>query len=78
MYMSISQSCSGCCADIYGGMLSQSESTRTLFKVLKVKVDREVQFQKHAFQLLGSINTLLTAANITPHHTLIPPVKTHE
>ncbi len=49
-------------ADIYGCTLSQSKTTKTLFRVLKVKVDREVQFQKHAFQLLGSINTLLTVA----------------
>lgn len=53
-------------------MLSQSKPTMALFRVLKVKVDREVEFQKHAFQLLGSINTLLTAATaIKPSQT--PP-----
>ena len=56
-------------ADTYGCMLAQSKTTMALFKVLKVKVDREVQFQKHAFQLLGSIDTLLTAASVSiPHH----------
>jgi hypothetical protein len=49
--------------DIYGRVLSQSKATMVLFKVLKVKIGREVEFQKRAFQMLGAINTLLTAAS---------------
>lgn len=56
--------------DIYGTVLSQSKTTMALFKVLKVKIDREVQFQKHAFQLLGSINTLLF--NSINKFTIVP------
>ena len=54
-------------SDIYGCMLSRSKTTMALFKVLRVKIAREIQFQKHAFQLLGSINTLLTASSTRPN-----------
>lgn len=51
--------------DIYGSTLPQSPPTRALFRVLKVKLDREVQFQKGAFRLLGMLDTILTAATAT-------------
>lgn len=51
--------------DIYCGMLSHSKTVLALFHVIKVKVDREVQFQKHAFQLLGTLDTLLTVSMAT-------------
>lgn len=44
--------------DIYACVLSQSKMTKALFRVIKVKVDKEVQFQKHAFQLLGCMDML--------------------
>ena len=52
-------------ADIYCGMLSHSKTVLALFHVIKVKVDREVQFQKHAFQLLGTLDTILTVSMTT-------------
>lgn len=51
--------------DIYGGVMSASKGTQALFRVLKVKIDREVQFQKHAFELLGALDTILTATMAT-------------
>lgn len=36
--------------------------------MLRVKVDREVQFQRHAFELLGTLDTLLTASTATQRH----------
>lgn len=51
--------------DVYGCTLSESKKTQALFRLLKVKVEREVEFQKQAFQLLGCLNTLLTAASRT-------------
>ena len=51
--------------DVYGCMLTDSKKTQALFRLLKVKVEREVEFQKQAFQLLGSVNTLLTVATQT-------------
>ena len=49
-------------SDIYGGVLSSSKGTQAMFRVLKVKIDREVQFQRHAFELLGTLDTILTAS----------------
>lgn len=43
-------------------MLYESKKTEALFRLLKVKVEREVEFQKQAFQLLGCLDTLLTAS----------------
>ena len=43
-------------------MLSHSKTTQALFQVLKVKVDREVQFQHHAFELLGQLDMILCSA----------------
>ncbi|XP_064390591.1 U3 small nucleolar RNA-associated protein 15 homolog [Halichondria panicea] len=51
--------------DIYCGMLSHSKTVLALFHVIKVKVDREVEFQKQAFQLLGTLDTILTATMAT-------------
>ncbi len=51
--------------DIYCGMLSQSKTVLALFHVIKVKVDREIEFQKQAFQLLGTLDTILTATMAT-------------
>ena len=36
-----------------------------MFRVLKVKIDREVQFQRRAFELLGTLDTILTASMAT-------------
>ena len=57
--------------DIYGGVLSTSKGVQALFRVLKVKIDREVQFQKRAFELLGTLDTILTAAMATERHRAI-------
>lgn len=57
--------------DIYGGVLSSSKGTQALFRVLKVKIDREVQFQKHAFELLGTLDTILTASMTTERQRTI-------
>ena len=57
--------------DIYGGVLSTSKGVQALFRVLKVKIDREVQFQKRAFELLGTLDTILTAAMATERHKAI-------
>lgn len=46
-------------------MLAASKGTQALFRVLKVKIDREVQFQKQAFELLGTLDTILTASMAT-------------
>lgn len=54
--------------DIYAQTLPESPPTRALFNVLRVKVDREVQFQRHAFELLGTLDTLLTASTATQRH----------
>ncbi len=43
-------------------MLSYSKPIAALFHIIKVKVDREVEFQKQAFQLLGTLDTILTAS----------------
>lgn len=51
--------------DIYCGMLSHSKTVAALFHVIKVKVDREVEFQKQAFQLLGTLDTILTVTMAT-------------
>lgn len=55
-------------ADIYSCVLSQSKMTKALFRVIKVKVDKEVEFQKYAFQLLGCMDMLLTAAVVSKHN----------
>ena len=39
-----------------------------MFNVLKVKIDREAQFQRHAFELLGSLDTILTASTAVQRH----------
>lgn len=52
-------------SDIYGGVLSSSKGTQAMFRVLKVKIDREVQFQRRAFELLGTLDTILTASMAT-------------
>ena len=57
--------------DIYGGVLSTSKGVQALFRVLKVKIDREVQFQKRAFELLGTLDTILTAAMATERQKAI-------
>ena len=57
--------------DIYGGVLSVSKGTQTLFRVLKVKIDRELQFQKRAFELLGTLDTILTASMATDRQKTI-------
>ena len=58
-------------ADIYGGMLSASETTRRRFAALKHRIDQEVLFQKEAFKLLGSLDTILTAATATQRHSAL-------
>lgn len=50
--------------DVYGRTVYGSKMTRAMFSVLKLKVDHEIQFQKRAFALLGSLDTLLTAASV--------------
>ena len=57
--------------DIYGGVLSTSKGVQALFRVLKVKIDREVQFQKRAFELLGTLDTILTASMATERRKAI-------
>ena len=43
-----------------------------MFNVLKVKIDREAQFQRHAFELMGSLDTLLTASTAVQRHQIAP------
>lgn len=50
-------------------MLSASSSTRKAFEALKYRIDQEVLFQKEAFRLLGSLDTILTAATATQRHS---------
>ena len=55
-------------SEIYARTLPESPPTRAMFNVLKVKVDRETQFQRHAFELLGTLDTLLTASTAIQRH----------
>ena len=51
--------------------MSTSKGIQALFRVLKVKIDREVQFQKRAFELLGTLDTILTASMATERQKTI-------
>ena len=55
--------------DIYGTTLSMSDITKKRFTALKYRIDQEVLFQKEAFKLLGSLDTILTAATATQRHS---------
>ena len=60
-------------ADIYGETLYQSKRIAHLVKLMKVKMERELEFQKRGFQLLGAIDALLTAATATQRHAPFVP-----
>ena len=51
-------------ADIYGAVTSQSTAVRALFNLLRVKIEKELEFQKNAFQLLGAMDLILTTATV--------------
>ena len=55
--------------DIYGDTLYQSKSISGLLRLVKGKIERELEFQRRGFQLLGAIDALLTAATATNKHT---------
>ena len=38
-------------------------------RLTKLKIERELEFQRRSFQLLGAIDALLTAAVATQRHT---------
>eukprot|EP00731_Ephydatia_muelleri_P016638 Em0009g1062a len=50
--------------DIYGVVTSQSTAVRALFNLLRVKIEKELEFQKNAFQLLGAMDLILTTATV--------------
>lgn len=54
-------------------MLYQSKRISSLVRLMKIKMEREMEFQRRSFQLLGAIDALLTAATATHRHTPLPP-----
>ena len=54
---------------MYGAVLLQSNRCSKLIKLTKMRLGREIEFQKISFQLLGTIDALLTAATATQMHT---------
>ena len=55
--------------DIYGETLYQSKRISGLLRLVKMKIERELAFQRRSFQLLGAIDALLTVAMTTNRHT---------
>jgi U3 small nucleolar RNA-associated protein 15 len=55
--------------DIYGETLHQSKTIGRLVRLMKIKMERELEFQKRGFQLLGAIDALLATATATQRHT---------
>ena len=50
-------------SDIYGPVFGQSEKVDQLFTKLRNKIEVEIDFQQKGFELLGSLDTLFTAAH---------------
>lgn len=52
-------------ADIYGSVLGQSPKVDDLLAKLQLKIASELQYQKQAFELMGSLDTIfaVSAAN---------------
>lgn len=50
--------------DIYGCVTSQSKAVKALFSLLRANVEKELEFQKNAFQLLGAMDLVLTTATV--------------
>lgn len=65
-------------ADIYGETLQQSKRIARLVRLMKIKMERELEFQRRSFQLLGAIDALLTAATATPRHAPLLPASTSD
>ena len=54
---------------MYGTVLLRSNRCNKLIKLTKMRLGREIEFQKISFQLLGTMDALLTAATATQTHT---------
>lgn len=56
--------------DVYGRTMWESKAVKKLFQRLKNTVDREVEFQTRAFELLGTLDVILTAAMATQRQSM--------